>query len=95
MTEYIIRVDENDERWEYVKQQYTHFFRYPIADEVVRCKDCKYASEVYWPENSGIANDYLDCHGELVEPWDYYYDEPKYNPVRPDGFCAWGKRREP
>lgn len=42
MSEYIIRVDENDERWHYVEQQYTHFFGYPITDEIVRCRDCKY-----------------------------------------------------
>lgn len=45
MSEYIIRVDENDERWEYVKQQYTHFFGYPITDEIVRCRDCKRISD--------------------------------------------------
>lgn len=40
MTEYIIMVDEDDERWHYVEQQYTHFFGYPIVDEIVRCADC-------------------------------------------------------
>lgn len=40
MSEYIITVDENDERWHYVEQQYTHFFGYPIAGEIVRCMDC-------------------------------------------------------
>lgn len=42
MSEYIITVDENDERWHYVEQQYTHFFGYPITDEIVRCRDCKH-----------------------------------------------------
>ena len=46
MSEYIIRVDENDERWHYVEQQYTHFFGYPITEEIVRCRDCKHLNIV-------------------------------------------------
>ena len=42
MSEYVIKVDENDERWHYVEQQYTHFFGYPITEEIVRCRDCTY-----------------------------------------------------
>lgn len=61
---------------------------------VVRCRDCRFASEVTWPIQYQVPPDYLDCHGELVETWDYYNDEPKDNPVPPDGFCAWGERRE-
>lgn len=41
MSEYIITVDEDNERWHYVEQQYTHFFGYPITEEIVRCRDCK------------------------------------------------------
>lgn len=76
MSEYIIRVDENDERWEYVKQQYTHFFGYPIADEVVRCEDCKYMSR--------DTNVFKWC----------YRLSPEFA-CELNGFCAWGKRREP
>lgn len=64
------------------------------GEEIVRCKDCKNAHEVTWPACCDTPHDYLDCCGELVETWDYYYDEPKKNPVKPDGFCAWGERRE-
>lgn len=42
MSEYVIKVDENDKRWYYVEQQYTHFFGYPITEEIVRCRDCKH-----------------------------------------------------
>ena len=62
--------------------------------KVVRCKDCDSATEVIWPKSSGIPADWLDCHGELVETWDYYNDEPKDNPVPPNGYCAWGERKE-
>lgn len=63
-------------------------------EEVVRCRDCKFSHEVEWPEWMNVPSDYLDCHGELVETWDYYNDEPNNNPVKPDGFCAWGERRD-
>lgn len=53
---------------------------------VVRCRDCANATE--------CEDGTLDCHGRLVQTWDYWNDEPLRNPVPPDGFCAWGKRRE-
>ena len=62
--------------------------------EIVRCKDCKYGQEVFWPKTWGVPADYLDCRGPLVTKWDYYNDEPQSNPVRPDGFCAWGEIRD-
>ena len=53
--------------------------------EIVRCRDCK---------NGVRRGDEIDCVGPLVQTWDYYNDEPLHNPVPPDGFCAWGVRRE-
>lgn len=56
--------------------------------EVVRCRECEHADE------SEIGT--LRCHGPLVNPWDYYLDEPSLGKeVEPDGYCAWGERREP
>ena len=66
----------------------------PKLTEIVRCRDCKHSYEATWPAWSNIPHDYLDCCGELVETWDYYNDQPNMNPVKPDGFCAWGERRE-
>lgn len=54
-------------------------------EPVVRCKDCAHADE--------LEDGTLDCHGYLVETWDYYNDEPKQNIVLHDGFCAWGHRK--
>ena len=62
--------------------------------KVVRCRDCKHANEVTWPASSKVPPDYLDCGGPLVETWDYYNDEPKDNPVPPNGFCFYGERRD-
>jgi hypothetical protein len=60
---------------------------------VVRCRDCKHGHKVIWPPSWNLPADWLDCHGELVETWDYYNDEEMMNPVEPDGFCAWGERK--
>jgi hypothetical protein len=74
MSEYIIRVDENDERWHYVEQQYTHFFGYPITEEIVRCRDCRFSL----------------AHGNgCGRNWDIYDVEPdgfcKWGERRDDG----------
>ena len=61
--------------------------------DVVRCRDCKHGHEVIWPPSWNLPADWLDCTGELVETWDYYNDEEMMNPVKPDGFCAWGERK--
>lgn len=55
-----------------------------VHERIVRCRDCASVCE----------DGTLDCHGPLVQTWDYWNDEPLRNPVPPDGFCAWGKRRE-
>ena len=78
MSEYIISVDENDERWHYVEQQYTHFFGYPITDEIVRCRDCKLCDERY---------------GRMLCRRDIGCDEIAID-VEPDGFCKWAERRD-
>ena len=68
------------------------FEEYP---ELVRCRDCKHATEPV--DSAGLAikemEGWLDCLGKLTTGWDYYYDEPKYNLVEPDGFCKWGERK--
>lgn len=85
MSEYIVTCDDEVAVW--------------VGNDVesmrplVRCRDCKYAHEVTWPVTWRTPEGYLDCTGELVEKWDYLRDEPKNNPVPPDGFCAWGERR--
>ena len=78
MREYIVRVDESDERWHYVEQQYTYFFGYPITEEIVRCRDCKHYE--YWEFRDGRTAH--DC----ARGGDYLFD------TESDGFCAWGER---
>lgn len=65
-----------------------------VLVEVVRCRDCSFAYRVFWPESCDVPEEFLNCHGPLVAHWDYEHDEPAKNPVEPDGFCAWGRRRK-
>ena len=51
------------------------------AEEVVRCKDCRYY-HVYWESNGHTEKGYGAC--------DWIND----NSVREDHFCSWGKRKD-
>lgn len=63
-----------------------HSYSYGEArEEIVRCGAC---------ENCIVQRGELACMGPLTTSWDYYADQPQVTPVPPDGFCAWGKRRE-
>lgn len=83
MSEYIIRVNENDERWHYVEQQYTHFFGYPITEEIVRCRDC--AKWSFFDVEDGVR------YGECAE-FTAKVDSGCGHATRESGFCAWGER---
>ena len=72
----------------------THLYGYELREEIVRCQDCAFAYRVHWPESCDIPPEFLNCHGPLVALWDYEWDRPKDNPVEPDGYCKWGKRRD-
>ena len=85
MTEYIVKV-ENLAKLRKLAGLHVKETLELTNGEVVRCRDCKFAYEL-----DGYM---LDCHGHLTELWDYWNDEPKDNPVEPDGFCAWGERGE-
>lgn len=64
------------------------------GEEIVRCRDCKNASETYlvdFDEYEKCPDGKLDCihFGQ----WDHYNDKPGYWFVEPDGYCAWGEQR--
>ena len=68
---------------------------FSTCPELVRCCDCEHATKLV--DDGGLPieglEDWFSCHGKLATSWDYYNDEPKSNPVEPDGFCAWGERK--
>lgn len=81
MSEYIYGTDGNSGHW-------------LTGEEIIRCRDCYFGKKVYWSAGSNTPSDWLDCMGPMVETWDYWNDEPQYNPVPPNGFCAWAQRKE-
>ena len=94
MSEYIVNMGDEHESPFSALAKLSRVDSYAdVREKIVRCRDCKYARDAIWPARLNIPSDYLDCLGELVETWDYYIDEPNMNPVKPDGFCAWGKRK--
>lgn len=52
-------------------------------EEIVRCRDCKYNDEVI---NACDHPWITPLRGDCPENWIFS--------TAPDGFCAWGKRRE-
>ena len=53
-------------------------------ERIVRCRDCIHANP--------YSAEWLECL-HFAE-WDYYADVPGHCPVKPEGFCAWGKPME-
>ena len=50
-------------------------------ERIVRCRDCKYS----WMNGTV-------CH--WFESYNGFSGDPVPSPVDPDGFCAWGVRRD-
>ena len=77
MAEYIVNVGNADaEHVKLLGEQATRCFGHPVGEQIVRCRDCKYGT---------------------VYNGDHEYREPLYcgfhqMDVKPDGFCAWGRR---
>ncbi len=91
MAEYVMEYDgwaEGIPVGEYLKVRDAMHAR--KREEVVRCRDCKHSSVSfdetrttcrYWSMND--YDDSESSHGYTLYPV-----------VQPDGFCAWGKRKE-
>lgn len=58
-----------------------------MAGEIVRCRDC-----FYYKLKEGQEGCWYFRHSEQLSDYSWH-DVPEY--VEPNGFCAWGERREP
>ena len=83
MAEYVVKGAEPNETVLHSRTTngYEAWHWLPVREEIVRCKDCKFQHETL----DGII---------LCEFWTDSYDEDALPSVEPDGFCAWGERRE-
>ena len=81
MSEYVVdgAVPNHTVRVEDEREVYWHMTHLPVREEIVRCRDCKRFSL----DNSD--HDYRS--GWWCHRWNT-------DMVKPDGYCAWGERRD-
>lgn len=65
--EYVLRVplEVEIERYKYINERATSFLGYPLLEEVVRCRDCKYhvAGKCYVPKFHITRGTYTEDSG--------------------------------
>lgn len=54
-------------------------WQYPLLPKIVRCKDCDYYD--HWDACGRYREKHVCMHWDCLE-------------IEPDGFCAWGERKE-
>ena len=64
---------------EYVCERWDEVDDWIVREEIVRCRDCKFYIEDTEPIDPGWPMMCADSGRDMLEP---------------DGFCAWGERRE-
>lgn len=92
MSEYIVAGAEpnNTVLKSITKNGYEHEKWLPVCEEIVRCRDCKHFCEDRRDTSIGWVSVFV-CDSEQ---WSTSSLMPSHK-IKPDGFCAWGERREP
>lgn len=74
---------------EYVYGTDGHEGHWLTGEEIVRCRDCKHAHH-YHPFNP------YTCKPSEIEDWycEWHSNAEGASEIEPDGFCAWGERRD-
>lgn len=85
MSEYVVNFGDKSSAFVGLAMAEAESHGATLMERVVRCRDCEYACDSPYG---------IECLGPLVQTWDYYDDRPLHNPVRPNGFCAYGKRKD-
>ena len=88
MSEYIVdgAVPNRTVRVEDEREVYWHMTHLPVREEIVRCRDCKHCRE-HDMRAYGADRNQLLCHHFSMSSGAGW-------PVEPDGYCAWGERRD-
>lgn len=89
MSEYIVdgAVPNHTVCVEDEREVYWHMTHLPVREEIVRCRDCEYARHYhpfYMGKRSPIEEWYCQWHSNAEGA----------SEIEPDGFCAWGERRD-
>ena len=63
----------------------------PVRERIVRCRDCKHftANEEFWIKPSQVPFPMIGATSDSCDFW-----AGTKCKVEPDGFCAWGERKE-
>lgn len=92
MSEYIVdgAVPNHTVRVEDEREVYWHMTHLPVREEIVRCRDCEHARIVRpldWKTGKPST---------VVEEWycQWHSNAEGASDIEPDGFCAWGERRD-
>lgn len=91
MSEYIVRgaVPNHTVRVEDEREVYWHMTHLPVLEEIVRCRDCEHFNDYHFKCHRPAH--IIDAHGNL-----YWQSEGlmSVTDAGPDGYCAWGERRD-
>ena len=81
MSEYIVKGAEPKETVLHTRTPngYEEWQWLPVREQIVRCKDCVSYERDHDPIDPGWPMRCADCGRDMLDP---------------DGFCAWGERRE-
>ena len=103
MSEYIVSVDDLEESYyRYTDIKPETVFGHRLREEIVRCRDCKHLDD---SEYKRWDSSLTECYGEpplfcdLLSFNEWRMDggrlvvETTFAEVEPNGFCAWGERR--
>lgn len=90
MSEYIVDLDSKHSialRLAFVEEMRGGDF---VREEIVRCRDCKHAHH-YHPLDWRTGKPH-----DTLEEWycDWHSNPEGASEIEPDGFCAWGERKE-
>lgn len=89
MSEYIVNGAEPNETVLHTRTRngYDEWRWLPVREQVVRCRDCEHIHEFDLSAfyDGSHEHDHYSCARLL---------DPGCISVEPDGFCAWGERRE-
>ena len=91
MAEYIVNVGNADaEHVKLLGEQATRCFGHPVGEQIVRCRDCKHftPNKEHWLEPPKVP---FPIIGATCDTCDFWADGVK---VEPDGYCAWGERKD-
>ena len=88
MAEYVVKGAEPNETvlHSWTQNGYEEWSWLPVHERIVRCRDCEHCREHDMRAYGGDRDQLLCNHFSMSSGAGW--------PVKPNGFCSWGERRE-